>query len=949
MSATVKPAVVRRLFLTPLLVLLSALAYHVAVHPAFQVIRVPLIDGPRQPTGHLVRVVLPDLSVLRPSVPILIGRLANGPARRQRARLLLGGVSRAEVDLAPGSGGSFALVLSEGTARAITGGTGGQYEVGVAADSDDWRLISLDASNAYAAAGPVAALVPTQVHADPPTPWVARTLLVVLGTMAIVLGTGANTTRLRRPHQIAAAVVIAALAVAWLLPVTSNRRVLVTPLVFWVAIAVLFLPGIIAFALATLPSATALVGAATRFWRRHPTTCERGGILLGLVAMAIVEPVFDVVRASPEFFVARNTTFALAVTAATLIGLGLPLLLLVVERALRSIAPRAATGFFIVAVATLLAVMIHPWLRRRQIADPWTMAAIAICAGALLGWLAWRVAAMRQFLAALALAAIVVPVWFFASPDVSGSLRSWSAEVRTPPLGSTPPIVLIVFDEFPLHSLLDADGLIDQVRFPHFAALSRDASWYRETTTVSSETVWAVPAIVSGKYPVTPNAVPTLRYYPQNLFTLLADRYEMSVFGRFLKLCPEDACHDDIEGSGDDPLNLLADLGVVWLHIVLPAPLTERLPPVVGDWQGFAQAGRWRTSDGRRVRNNRRNEFTRFLATMDAQPARLYFLHSLLPHMPFEFVPSERRYNAPDYQGRIENGARLFHRVAPDYADMLHQRHLLQVGFVDTLIGRTVARLKELGLYDRALLIVTADHGTSFREGMSRRNASPHNLADIVRVPLFVKRPAQQAGAVVDGIVESVDILPTIADTLGMRLPFQVDGRTLGRHEPSGRDSRTMVSRSLKEVAWSDLADWRPSSRVSLVRRIARFGIGGYDALYALPGTADLIGRMATDFPHRVGTVRAALAAPRAFANVDITSETLPLHVRARVFAVVSLPLAVVVNGRIVATAMCHQENGAPVFSTMIPEHALRPGRNEVAIVLIDRVGASTTLESTLP
>ena len=948
MFATLKPPVVRRLFLAPFLVLLSALAYHGAVHPAFQVIRVPLIDGPRQPTGHSVRVVLPDLSVLRPSVPILIGRLANGPARRQRAHLLLGGVSRAEVELAPGGGGSFALVLSEGTARAITGGAGGQYDVRVAADSDDWRLIALDASNAYAAVGPVVALVPAQVHENPPTPWFAWTLLVVLGTMSLVFGAGANTTRLRRLHQIAAAVMIAALTVAWLLPVTSNRRVLVTPLVFWLAIGVLFLPAIIASARATLPWAT-LVGAATRFLQRHPTTCERGGILLGLVAMAIVQPVFDVVRASPEFFVARNTTFALAVTVAALIGLGLPLVLLVVERGLRSVAPRAATGFFIVAVATLLALMIHPWLRRRQIAEPWTMAAIAISAGALLAWLAWRVAAMRQFLAALAPAAIVVPVWFFASSDVSGSLRTWSADIRTPPLGSTPPIVLIVFDEFPLHSLLDADGRIDQVRFPHFAALARDASWYRETTAVSSQTAWAVPAIVSGKYPVTPNAVPTLRYYPQNLFTLLADRYEMSVFGRFLKLCPEDACQSDIAGPGDGPLELLTDLGVVWLHIVLPAPLTQRLPPVVGDWRGFAQAAKWRIAGGRRRPNNRRSEFTRFLATMDARPARLYFLHSLLPHMPFEFVPSERRYDAPDYQGRVENGAGLFQQVGPAYADMLQQRHLLQVGFVDTQIGRTVARLKELGLYDRALLIVTADHGASFREGMPRRDVSADNLADIVRVPLFIKRPAQQAGAVVDGLVESVDILPTIADTLGMRLPFQVDGRAVGRHETSDRESRTMVSRSLKNVEWRDLTDWRPSSQISLVRRIARFGTGGYDALYALPGTAELIGRMAADFPHRVGTVRVALAVPRAFANVDITSERLPLHVRARVSSVVPEPLAVVVNGRIVATAMCHQENDASVFSTMIPEHALRPGRNEVAIVLIDRVGNSTTLVSTLP
>lgn len=423
----------------------------------------------------------------------------------------------------------------------------------------------------------------------------------------------------------------------------------------------------------------------------------------------------------------------------------------------------------------------------------------------------------------------------------------------------------------------------------------------------------------------------------------------MWVFGRFLQLCPEGACHRDIESPGDGPLELLADLGVVWLHIVSPAPLADGLPPVVGDWQGFAGAGQWRTVDGRRVPNNRRSEFTRFLATMDARPARLYFMHSLLPHMPFEFVPSERRYAAPDYQGRFENGARLFERVGPDYADMLHQRHLLQVGFVDTLVGRTVARLKALGLYDRTLLIVTADHGSSFREGMSRRIAGPRNLADIVRVPLFIKRPGQHAGAVVDGVVESVDILPAIADTLGMRLPFQVDGRPLEGHAASVRVTRTWISRSLKTVARRDMADWRPSSQVSLARRIARFGTGAYDALYALPGTVDLVGRMVTDFPHRVGAVQAVLGGAGAFANVDLASDRLPLHVRARVSAAGTDVLAVVVNGRIVATARCHQEGGTTMLSTMIPERALRPGRNEVAIVQIERAGGTTTLVSTRP
>ena len=104
---------------------------------------------------------------------------------------------------------------------------------------------------------------------------------------------------------------------------------------------------------------------------------------------------------------------------------------------------------------------------------------------------------------------------FFASPEVSDSLGVVGLRRRTAATAEHPSrLCLVVFDEFPLHSLLDAEGRIDHVRFPHFAALAREASWFRETTTVSSQTVWAVPAIVSGAYPVAPNAVPDAALLP---------------------------------------------------------------------------------------------------------------------------------------------------------------------------------------------------------------------------------------------------------------------------------------------------------------------------------------------------------------------------------------------------------------------------------------------------
>jgi hypothetical protein len=353
--------------------------------------------------------------------------------------------------------------------------------------------------------------------------------------------------------------------------------------------------------------------------------------------------------------------------------------------------------------------------------------------------------------------------------------------------------------------------------------------------------------------------------------------------------------------------------------------------------------------DGELVRDDRRGQFERFLGAMNGESARLYFLHSLLPHMGFEYVPSGRRYDGPDYQQREERGFGLFERVDAAYADAAHQRHLLQVGFVDFLVGRLIARLKSLGIYDDTLLIITADHGASYRERMPRRMARTQNLADIIRVPLFIKRPGQQTGEIVDGVAESVDILPTIADVLGARLPFDVDGQSLVGDRSLRRTARTFISRSASESSRRDVTDWRRSSEVSLKRRIERFGVGPYDPLYAVPGTGGLIGQTVDAYPRRDGTVRVRLLDTEAFQNVDLGAETLPLHVGGRVYERVSRPIAVAVNGRIAATATPFLQRGATVFATMIPERFLRAGANVVETFLVEQAGARTTLIRTPP
>ena len=80
--------------------------------------------------------------------------------------------------------------------------------------------------------------------------------------------------------------------------------------------------------------------------------------------------------------------------------------------------------------------------------------------------------------------------------------------------------MLVVFDEFGGDILLGPDGRIDAGRFPHFAALARDGTWFRNAQTRYDSTTKAVPLILDGMAP-RPGTAPTVRDHPHSIFTTL--------------------------------------------------------------------------------------------------------------------------------------------------------------------------------------------------------------------------------------------------------------------------------------------------------------------------------------------------------------------------------------------------------------------------------------------
>lgn len=103
-----------------------------------------------------------------------------------------------------------------------------------------------------------------------------------------------------------------------------------------------------------------------------------------------------------------------------------------------------------------------------------------------------------------------------------------------------------------------------------------------------------------------------------------------------------------------------------------------------------------------------------------------------------------------------------------------------EVAFVDDCIGRVIERLKALGLYDDALIIVTADHG----EMLGEHGEPTHSYfiyESAVRVPLVIRAPGQTQARRVAEPTGLIDILPTICAFLGVDVPDTVQGIDLSK------------------------------------------------------------------------------------------------------------------------------------------------------------------------
>lgn len=681
--------------------------------------------------------------------------------------------------------------------------------------------------------------------------------------------------------------------------------------------------------------------------------------VFGLWAFAVAQPVLDLIGGAPGFMVAHRLTGVPLAALALGLAVGVPAIL-AAPLAFPAVSGSGLGRLWMDGIRALLAAAFLLQLTHRLPVAAALVLAAAGGVGAVLCLRRYR--AFSILVSLTAAAAIVAPLAFLLRPGVRDLLLTGPSADPGAPVSGAPaipsdvPIVFVVFDELPTSSIQQPDGSIDDLRYPSFAALAAGSDWYPRALTTSSQTAKAIPTLLTGKLP-RPDANAHYSAHPANLFSWLGHGgYRVVAYEAFSLLCPPAVCDEPPPAAPGERLAAVADdLGVVYGHLLLPPALRTRLPEVDQTWTGFRdrrRPGEHVEEEGRRgLHQDVPRVVDDFLLELErhrnGMPV-LYYLHLNLPHVPFRYLPSGREY-VPAGAPVIPPG--LDDPQVPEegwlYIQGL-QRHLLQVGYADRVLGRIVDRLRRVGLYDRTLIVVTADHG--FRAGALRRAPTEADFEELLEVPLFVKRPGQQEGRVVEHVVQTIDILPTIGAALAAEPPWEVDGRLLG--DASERTLTVCCYSAPTPSTLSFRTD--PVRRQGTLDRLHRlFGADAapspgsgdpFDGVFAAGPRPDLLGRPAADFIGEVANgessrdVRAILTARDAYEDVSPESGFVPSLVGGRIEPAVvdGTELAVAVDGIVRATTETFSHGGASRFSALVPERWLPAGRRRVEIYAIE-------------
>jgi len=234
----------------------------------------------------------------------------------------------------------------------------------------------------------------------------------------------------------------------------------------------------------------------------------------------------------------------------------------------------------------------------------------------------------------------------------------------------------------------------------------------------------------------------------------------------------------------------------------------------------------------------------------------LLFVHYWDPHTPYRprspylekylYRESETALGTAIEQERrdeLVDKDRVLGVPRPDYENEVHDYVRLYAGeisYMDEHVGRLFRGLRDRGIFDKSIVVVTSDHGETlwdhepyFTHGWDTYQASVHVVC-IVRLP-----GGKHGGTKVSVPISNIDVMPSVLGYLGLAVPERVEGRTVDFTRPGeGTPARTLYSQATKPFDVEEGLVWPNMNKTRGARAgnytFVQFPSSGNEQLYDL-------------------------------------------------------------------------------------------------------------------
>ncbi len=292
--------------------------------------------------------------------------------------------------------------------------------------------------------------------------------------------------------------------------------------------------------------------------------------------------------------------------------------------------------------------------------------------------------------------------------------------------------------------------------------LARRGVVFRQAITAAGRTVQSFPSILTGVYPM----VHGLRYEGQS-FEVMKGRLTLT---RVLK---ENGYASFAVTQGLN-VGLHYDFDLYDPDIYLDPEGKKVYLPARSDSDASRKAVNW-------LRGRKRKEAPFFL-----------WMRYNAPHWPYNAPAPYTEMFDPDYRGPhvfneeagpgVERGDIIFGKTRLPARQVAHAvaHYDGEVACADHAVGELLGALQAMGLLERTLVVLTADHGESLGEHDYYFEHGAYLYDPTVRVPLIITYPPSlPAGTVVPTQARTIDIVPTVLGVLGIPIPAGLQGQSL--------------------------------------------------------------------------------------------------------------------------------------------------------------------------